>query len=154
MLCRCECTCVQAVQSPAEVATNGGVRQPLGRMHIPERPTAATFVGPLRLPPSDPFRHSHRPKYATRPTELPNTFCSNNILATARLHIHYCNHVVSSRILPRRPPPFSRSAADVTAANTSSTPRSPSARHVARSGSTVPSVTRRRLTTRCCRASK
>lgn len=64
------------------------------------------------------------------------------------------DHVVSSRVLPRQPPPCSRSAADATAANTFSTPRSPSARHVARSGLTVPSVTRRRLTTRCCRALK
>ena len=132
---------------------SGGVRQPLGRMHIPDRPRRL-FVGPLQPPSSDPFRHKHLPKYATRPTELPYTFCSNNILTSARLHVHRCNHVVSSRSLPRRPPQFSRSAADAIAANTSSMPKSPSARHVARSGSTVQSVTRRRLTTRCCRASK
>src|SRR5690242_7523064 len=51
-------------------------------------------------------------------------------------------------LLPATPP----SPADAPAVNTSSTPRSRSARRAARNGSTAPCATRRRPTTRCCRA--
>ena len=59
-------------------------------------------------------------------------------------------------ILParRRPHQYTLPHTHTPCANTSSTPKSPSARPAARSGSTAPSATKKKKTTPCCRPSR